>query len=132
MKANQEQFNDPARSSGRKKLLWALLGIAIVVPIIVGIVVIKRAQFKKMNEAALAAQQQIPPQPVNVAEAREESWQPRVMAVGSVTAVQGTVVSTEAEGVVREIRFEAGSLVKTGDDLLKLDSEVLEAQLRAR
>src|SRR5262249_17458841 len=86
-----------------KRLRWTVLGIIIVLPIAAGIVWIKALQFKAM--AAATAKQVIPPQPVNVAEVREEEWQPRVSAVGSVVAFQGTVVSAEAGGVVREIKF---------------------------
>ena len=46
-------------------------------------------------------------------------------------AVQGTVVSAEAEGIVREIKFEAGSVVKAGDELVQLDVDIEQAQLRA-
>jgi membrane fusion protein (multidrug efflux system) len=70
----------------------------------------------------------MPPQPVNVAEVREEQWQPRVAAVRSVMAFQGIVVSTEAGGVVREIKFEADALAKTGDELAELDAEIEQAQ----
>jgi len=117
------------RASMLKRFSWALLGIMIVLPIAAGIVTIKVLQFRAMGAAF--ARQVMPPQPVNVAEAREEEWQPRVSSVGSVTAVQGTLVSTEAEGVVREIKFEAGSLVNAGDELVQLDVEVEQAQLRA-
>jgi len=51
--------------------------------------------------------------------------------VGTVMAVQGTEVSTEADGIVRAIEFEAGSTVQAGDELVVLDSEVEQAQLRA-
>ncbi len=112
-----------------QKLRWAVFGIIIVLPIAGGIVAIKVLQFKAMGAAS--AQQVIPPEPVNVAEVREERWQPRVSAVGSVMAFQGTVVSAEAEGVVREIKFEAGSVVKAGDELVQLDVEIEQAQLRA-
>ena len=106
-----------------------MFGVIIVLPIAGGIVAIKASQFKAMGAAT--AHQVIPPQPVNVAEVREEQVQPRVAAVGSVTAFQGTIVSTEAGGVVREIKFEAGSVVKTGDELAQLDVEIEQAQLRA-
>src|SRR5262249_16853930 len=112
-----------------RKLGWSLLGIMMVLPIAVGIGVIKASQFKAMGAAS--AQQKVPPQPVNVVEAHEEQWQPRVPAVGSVTAVEGTVVSAELEGVVREIKFEAGAMVNAGDELARLDAEVEKAQLRA-
>ncbi len=112
-----------------KRLRWALLGIIITLPIAGGLVATKVLQFKSMGAAA--ARQVVTPQSVNVAEAREEKWQPRVSAVGSVTAVQGTVVSTEVDGIVREIKFQAGALVSAGDELVQLDTEIQQAQLRA-
>ena len=111
-----------------KNLLWAVLGIVIVLPVVGGIIGIKIFQFKAMNDAE--ARQVMPPQPVNAVQVREENWQPNLSSVGTVMAVQGTVVSTEAEGIVREIAFEAGSLVKAGDVLMKLDVDIEQAQLR--
>ena len=112
-----------------KKLRWVLLGVIIVLPIAGGLVGVKVLQFKAMGTAA--AQQVMPPERVNVAEVREDRWQPRVSSVGTVMAVQGTVVSAEAEGIVREIAFEAGSTVKAGDLLAQLDVDVERTQLRA-
>lgn len=110
-----------------EKLRWAALGIIIVLPIVGSIFVIKALQFRAMGAAS--AQFVIPPEPVNAVEVREAQWQPRVASVGSVVAVQGTIVSAEAEGVVREILFEAGSVVKTGDELVQLDIDIEQAQL---
>ena len=112
-----------------KRLRWALLGVLIVLPIAAGIVAIKVRQFRAMGAAL--ARQVIPPLPVTVAEAREQQWRLRVSSVGSVTAVEGTVVCAEAEGVVREIKFQPGTLVRAGEELVRLDVEVEEAQLRA-
>src|SRR5262245_57034493 len=124
-----DEPDDAPRPSLLKRLYWALFGVAIVLPIAGGLVAIKVSQFKAMGAAT--AHQVMPPLPVNVAEVLEERLQPRVAAVGSVMAFQGTVVSTEAAGVVRAIKFEAGSLVKTGDELVQLDVEIEQAQLRA-
>jgi membrane fusion protein, multidrug efflux system len=128
---NSESDELGERSNPRlvNRLLWAVFGIIIVLPIAGGIIAIKAFQFKAMGAAT--ANQVVPPQPVNVSEVREEQVQPRVAAVGSVMAFQGTVVSTEAGGVVREIKFEAGSMVKAGDELAQLDVEIEQAQLRA-
>lgn len=111
-----------------RKLLWAGVGVIIVLPIIGSLIVIKLAQFEAMGSAS--AQQQMPPEPVNVATVREQTWQPTVAAVGSVVAVQGTLISTEAEGIVRDISFEAGALVKAGEQLVRLDVDTERAQLR--
>ncbi len=112
-----------------KNLLWALLGIIIVLPMIAGLGGIKLEQFSSMEESA--AKQIIPPEVVNMINVRKEEWQPRVSSVGSVMAVQGTEVSTEAEGVVREIKFEPGKEVLAGDLLVQLDVDVEQAELRA-
>lgn len=90
---------------------------------------VKMLQFSSL--AAGQAKQVVPPQMVNAIEVREQEWHPHVAAVGSVVAVQGTTVSTEAEGVIREIKFDAGAIVKKGDVLLQLDVDVEQAQLRS-
>ncbi|HEX9756311.1 MAG TPA: efflux RND transporter periplasmic adaptor subunit [Nitrospiria bacterium] len=111
------------------KIRWVVFGVIIVLLIAGGIVGIKVLQFKAMGVAA--SQMVIPPEPVNVTEVREEIWQPRISSVGTVKAVQGTVVSAEAEGIVRKITFEPGSVVKAGEVLVQLDVEIEKAELRA-
>lgn len=113
----------------KKTLGWLALGVLIVLPIAGGIVGTKILQSRTV--AAAAAGLVMPPEPVNVAEVLERRWQPRVAAVGTVMAFQGTVVSSEADGVVREIRFEAGALVQAGEELVLLDADAERAQLRA-
>ncbi len=110
-----------------KNLLWGILGLLIVVPIIAGLAWLKYSQFQAMGEAA--EQMVVPPEIVNSFTIREDQWQPRISSVGSVAAVRGTMVSTEASGIVREINFEAGSEVTTGAQLAQLDVDIEKAQL---
>src|SRR5262249_46072412 len=63
------------------------------------------------------------------ASVKEEDWAPRLTAVGSVSAAQGAVVSTELAGVVSEINFEKGAQAKKGEVLMKLDASQEEALL---
>src|SRR5690606_1983216 len=111
-----------------RKLLWVILGVIVAAPLVGGLAGVKVLQFQDMFAAA--EEMQTPPEVVNVAAVREDTWRPRVSSVGSVVAVQGTVVSTEGEGVVREIPFESGSMVKAGDLLLQLDVDVEQAELK--
>lgn len=113
----------------RRTLLWVLVGIAIAIPIGAVVVGTKIFQFQTMAEAG--AQFVMPPEPVNVMEAREVNWHPRISSVGSVTAVKGTTIGTEAEGVVSRVNFQPGSQVEQGDILVQLDTRVEEAQLRS-
>lgn len=111
-----------------KSLRYVILGILVAIPVVGGLVGIKFLQFGAMSDAA--AKQVMPPLPVNAAIVREEVWQPEVASVGTVMAMQGTVIRTEAEGVVREISFEPGTTVQAGDVLVRLDADVEQAQLR--
>jgi len=71
----------------------------------------------------------MPPTTVSSAVVKEEDWAPTLSAIGSVSAVQGAVVSTELGGVVAEIDFQSGGVAKKGDVLMRLDSSAEEAQL---
>jgi membrane fusion protein (multidrug efflux system) len=110
------------------RLRLVVIGVITAVLIVGALVGTKLSQFSAMNSAA--EKQVMPPQPVNATTVRQELWQPRISSVGTVMAVQGTVISTEAEGVVRAIDFEAGSVVQANDVLVQLDVEVEQAQLR--
>lgn len=113
----------------RRKFVWTLIGALIALPIVAVVVGTKMSQFQSMAEAG--SQFVMPPQPVNVLSVQNIEWHPRVSAVGSVAAVQGTVISTEAEGIVQKINFKPGSRVDAGDVLVELDSDVERAQLQA-
>lgn len=117
------------KSSLLRNLGWFVLGVVIAMPIIATLVGLKLLQFKEMD--AKAAQQVMPPEVVNSAEIIEKDWQPRIPAVGSVVAFRGTVISAEADGIVREILFEAGGMVEAGAELVRLDVDIEQAQLRA-
>lgn len=73
----------------------------------------------------------VPPETVTSAEVRSEKWQPTLSAIGSISAVQGVVISSELAGTVQEIAFESGAVVKQGDLLAQLDVAAEEAQLRS-
>jgi membrane fusion protein (multidrug efflux system) len=113
----------------RQKIGWGALGILLVLPIAAGIFLIKAHQTRAT--AAAMSKMVFPPETVNAAEVRQEEWHPRISAVGTVASVQGTLVSAEADGIVRAIKFEAGSEVKAGDELVQLDVDIEQAQLRA-
>jgi membrane fusion protein (multidrug efflux system) len=86
---------------------------------------VKAFQFRKMASMPMM----MPATTVSSATVKDEDWAPMLSAVGSVSAVQGAVVSTELGGVVAEIGFPNGGEAKKGEVLLKLDSSSEEAQL---
>jgi membrane fusion protein (multidrug efflux system) len=68
---------------------------------------------------------------VTSVDVKQADWQPMLTAVGSISPVQGAMISAELAGTVAEINFQSGSLVKKGEVLLKLDASAEEAQMRS-
>src|SRR5207245_11383315 len=73
----------------------------------------------------------MPPTTVTSTEVKQENWPPLLSAVGSVSAVQGAMISSELPGTVAEVGFESGAVVKKGDLLVRFDTSAEEAQLRS-
>jgi len=108
--------------SRRKPLFLAILGLVALIVVLLGV---KAMQIGKMMHNPMM----MPATTVTSATVKEEDWAPTLSAVGSISAVQGAVVSTELGGIVSEIGFQNGSEAKKGEVLLKLDSSSEEAQL---
>jgi membrane fusion protein (multidrug efflux system) len=100
-----------------------------VLAIFLVLIDVKALQFRTM--AAMGAKMAPPPTTVTSAVVKEEDWAPTLSAVGSISAVQGAIVSTELGGVVSKIAFENGSTAKKGDILVQLDTSAEEAQLHS-
>jgi membrane fusion protein (multidrug efflux system) len=120
--------NVPVQSSVRPRRLGRSLALAICLLIGIAVFVfgIKALQIGKMMSTPMV----MPPTTVSSAVVKEEDWAPTLSAIGSVSAVQGAVVSTELGGIVAEIDFQNGGVAKKGDVLMRLDSSAEEAQLR--
>jgi len=89
---------------------------------------IKAFQFRSM--AAMGAKMGPPPTTVTSAVVKEENWAPTLSAVGSISAVQGAVLSTDLAGTVAQVNFQSGGEAKKGDVLVKLVSSQEEADLQ--
>lgn len=121
--------NVPVRSSARPRRRWRSVTLAIALLIGIGAFVfgIKVLQIGKMMSTPMV----MPPTTVSSAVAKEEDWAPTLSAIGSVSAVQGAVVSTELGGVVAEVDFQNGGVAKKGNVLMRLDVSQEEALLRS-
>jgi membrane fusion protein (multidrug efflux system) len=107
-----------------KKIIIAIIVVVVVFGTLAGI---KALQFKKM----MATPWVQPPETVTSAVAREEKWQDTLSAVGTITAVQGVMITPELSGTVTEIAFESGATVAKDALLIRLDTTTEEAQLKA-
>ena len=118
----------PTQSTVRPRRRGGLsIAIGLLVAIVIFVFGIKALQIGKM----MSSPKMMPSTTVTSASVKEEDWAPRLSAVGSVSATQGAVVSTELAGVVSEISFENGAEAKKGDVLMKLDTSQEEALLRS-
>lgn len=62
--------------------------------------------------------------------AKKQPWRSYLTAVGSLSAINGVDLTSEVSGIVREIRFESGQVVKKGDVVVVLDTGVEQASLK--
>ncbi|HEY4638829.1 MAG TPA: efflux RND transporter periplasmic adaptor subunit, partial [Candidatus Udaeobacter sp.] len=115
------------QSPPKRKRKAIIIAVALLLAIGVFVFGIKFLQIGKM----MSMPHTMPPTTVTSASVKEEDWAPRLTAVGSVSAVQGAVVSTELAGVVSEISFDSGAVAKKGEVLMKLDASQEEALLRS-
>jgi membrane fusion protein (multidrug efflux system) len=122
-------YTPPAVSRPRKKSRYVWKVVLAVIGLFLVIAGIKVWQFAAMISAG--KKMVPPPTTVTSAEVKKADWQPMLTAIGSVSPVQGAMISAELAGTVTEINFQSGGLVKKGDVLLKMDVSPEEAQLRS-
>jgi membrane fusion protein (multidrug efflux system) len=109
------------------KAVWKV--IAALVGLFVLIAGIKAWQIMTMISAG--KKMVPPPTTVTSVDVKQADWQPMRTAVGSISPVQGAMISAELAGTVAEINYQSGSVVKKGEILLKLDASAEEAQRRS-
>ena len=112
--------------SARRRMFWMLLITVLVFGGVFAIWAVMRAGLNRFFD-----EMQQPPVSVATFDARAERWSGRLEAVGTLVAVNGTDVTTEAGGVVQRIAFEAGQPVQAGSLLVELTSDAELATLEA-
>ena len=111
----KEKQKKPA--SLRKRMFWMLLLALLVFG---GVFAVKAVMSKGMNEFFDNMPQ--PAAAVSSSTARQEQWTDAQEAVGTFVAINGTDVTTESGGVVKQLSFAAGQPVKAGTVLVQLNS----------
>lgn len=108
----------------KKRIIFVVLGLLVVIAILAAVKGLQIGKMIKQGKSFVP-----PPETVTSAVVKADSWTSDLTAVGSLTAVQGVTVSADLAGKVVKIAFEAGTTVKKGDLLLRLDTSSEEAQL---
>lgn len=112
----------------RPMLRWVLMLVGVLV-VFGGVFAIKAYFAKQTNEFFNNMPQ--PAVAISAETARQQRWREGGDAVGTLVAVNGIDVTTEAGGVVRTIEFEAGQPVAAGAVLVRLNTANEEATLKA-
>ena len=109
-----------------KRLFWTLL---LAVLVFGGVFVAKAIMGKGMNDFFDNMPQ--PASAVTDYAAKKEQWADAEESVGTFVAVNGTDVTTEAGGIVRELSIKPGQPVKAGTVLVQLNTSNELAVLRS-
>ena len=117
-----------SRRPPRPALRWILMLVGVAV--VFGGVFLLKAFFAKQTNNFFDNMPQ-PAASVSATTAKPQRWSEGGEAVGTLVAVNGTDVTTEAGGVVRSIEFEAGQPVAAGAVLVRLNTANEEAVLKA-
>ena len=107
-----------------KRMIIMLICVGILLAALVGFNLFRAHMIQKFMASNAA-----PPATVTAAIAGYQTWQPQLVAVGSLRAVRGVDVTTEVAGLVRELAFNSGQEVKTGQVLVRLNDDSDRAQL---
>ncbi len=118
-------FSAPKRGQ-KGPIFWVVLGLIGLFLLFAGIKVLQIFTMISAGKTMVP-----PPTTVTSAIVKQADWQPILSAIGSISPVQGAIISAEIPGMVAEIGFESGKPVKKGDLLLKLDASSEIAQLRS-
>jgi membrane fusion protein (multidrug efflux system) len=109
-----------------KRMIIMLIIVGIILGGIFGFISFKGRMIKEYM-----ASQGEPIHTVSTITANAMDWLPKMEAVGSLQASQGTNVSAEVPGIVEEIYFKQGDNVKLGMPLLQLRAKDELAKLEA-
>jgi membrane fusion protein, multidrug efflux system len=112
-----------------RRIIYFFL-VTVIFGGLAGLIAYYAFDFKPKMIAQVIGSSPPPVETISAEAAREETWQPRILALGTLAAVNGIEVTPEVGGMIREIYFDSGQSVKKGDKLVQLDTDMLEADLR--
>jgi membrane fusion protein (multidrug efflux system) len=111
-----------------KAKIWitVVVGLIVIVLVLGGIF---GGQIKMMIDAGKAMVP--PPEAITTAKAENADWRASRPAVGTLTAVHSVLLAAELPGRVTEVLFDSGQTVHKGQELVRLDTSVEQAQLQS-
>ena len=106
---------------------FVMLGILIAIVVVLG--GLFATNIKSMSDSGKDAG----PRLVAVASAvvEEMEWPVETTAIGSISPLRGVILSMESPGIITDLSFRSGSLIKKGEQLLQMDDSSELAELAA-
>jgi len=110
----------------KKRMVIMLVAMVLLLGGLVGYNV-----FKNYMMAKYMAASPVPPTTVSAMAATRQTWQPQLLAIGTLRAVRGVDVTTEIAGLVSTIAFKSGDEIASNQVLAQLNADADIAQLHA-
>ncbi len=107
-----------------KRMIIMLISVGILFGLIAGWYFFKQYKINQFMQAM-----KYTTSTVSTTIAKKENWKPFIAETGSIVAINGVNVTTQASGQVSAILFQPGSMVKKGEILVNLDDRQLQATL---
>jgi len=114
------------KSPLRKRMIWMLIGVFVLMGLIIGFNLFKTIMIKKYLAGAGS-----PPATVTTMVVGDDEWQPQLLASGSLRAYRGVELSTEVNGIIKSVFVKSGMDVKEGTLLMSLVQDADLAQLHS-
>ncbi|MHB1948006.1 MAG: efflux RND transporter periplasmic adaptor subunit [Gammaproteobacteria bacterium] len=109
--------DDQQKNATKSRMVFML----ICVGILFAAIFISKFIQKYINYRRMMAQSQAIT--VSAMQVSYATWQPHIIASGSVRAIKGVNVTTSLAGMVQTIYFKPGAIVKEGDVLVQLNAD---------
>lgn len=67
---------------------------------------------------------------VTATNAKSEIWYPTLKSIGEAVGIQNVKITSQVSGLISDVLFDSGQIVKKGDVLFVLDTKQMEAEFR--
>ena len=110
-----------------KRIIIVIIALAILFGLIFGFHVFRSMMIGKFIKQMLQQ-----PVTISTTQARLQTWNPSLRAVGNLTAVNGVDVNSQVPGQVVKVLFQSGQDVKKDDLLIQLDDAIDQQNLKTQ
>lgn len=108
-----------------KQMSKMIVYVGIFFAIVFGIYGVKKAVF-----LWFISHYEPPPITISATQAHIKNWPSTLSAVGTLNAINGVDLSSEAPGIIQELRFNSGQFVRKDDVIIVMRMSIEQANLK--